>query len=188
MPNKIKLCSDSAKTNPNSHAIIEERYAEQIAECQMNLTNAKAAYQAHSAEMMEYETEILKVIRGESKLNSDLLNKLYEEAKEKAAQSGQVVRQLEEQIKNSEQMKAALSKQLDNIKTWSDMFDECNMETMKMILAHIMKAVRVKRGYEIEIDLTVDCEQLWLLTEETETTLYRKERVRIWENPLTLCG
>jgi len=29
-----------------------------------------------------------------------------------------------------------------------------------------MKAVRVKRDYEIEIDLTVDCEQLGLLTEE----------------------
>ena len=136
----------------------------------MNLTNAKAAYQAHSAEMMEYETEVLKVIRGESKLNSDLLNKLYEEAKEKAAQSGQAVRQLEEQLKNSEQMKTALSKQFDNIKTWSDMYDECNMETKKMILAHIMKAVRVKRDYEIEIDLTVDCEQLGLLSKETETT------------------
>jgi len=49
-------------------------------------------------------------------------------------------------------MKTALSKQFDNIKTWSDMYDECNMETKKMILAHIMKAVRVKRDYEIEID------------------------------------
>ena len=66
-------------------------------------------------------------------------------------------------------MKAALSKQFDNIKTWSDMYDECGMETKKMILAHIMKAVRVKRDYEIEIDLTVDCEQLGLLPEEAET-------------------
>ena len=157
-------------------SIIEERYAEQIAECRMNLTNARAAYQAHSAEMMEYEAEVLKVIRGESKLNSDLLNKLYEEAKEKAAQSAQAVRQLEEQIKNSEQMKAALSKQFDNIKTWSDMYDECGMETQKMILAHIMKAVRVKRDYEIEIDLTVDCEQLGLLSEETENAVTSTKR------------
>jgi len=82
-------------------SIIEERYAEQIAECQMNLTNAKAAYQAHSAEMMEYEAEVLKVIRGESKLNSDLLNKLYEEAKEKAAQSGQAVRSLRNILKTA---------------------------------------------------------------------------------------
>jgi hypothetical protein len=31
-----------------------------------------------------------------------------------------------------------------------------------MILCHMMKCVRVKRDYEIEIDLTVDCEQLGL--------------------------
>jgi len=40
-----------------------------------------------------------------------------------------------------------------------------------LILAHIMKAVRVKRDYEIEIGLTVDCEQLGLLSEETETAV-----------------
>lgn len=151
-------------------SIIEERYAEQIAVCRINLTGARAVYQAHSAEMMEYEAEVIKVIRGESKLDADLLNKLYEEAKEKAAQSEQAVRQLEEQLKNSEQMKASLSKQFDNIKTWSDMYDECGMETKKMILAHIMKAVRVKRDYEIEIDLTVGCEELGLLSDELSTS------------------
>ena len=35
--------------------------------------------------MMEYETEDLKVIRGESRLNSELLNKLYEQTKEATA-------------------------------------------------------------------------------------------------------
>ena len=42
----------------------------------------------------------------------------------------------------------------------ADMYERCDMETKKMILSRIMKAVRVKRDYEIEIDLTVDCEQL----------------------------
>ncbi len=67
-------------------------------------------------------------------------------------------------------MKVALSKQFDNIKSWSDMYDECGMETKKMILSYIMKSVRVSRDYEIEIDLTVDIEQLGLLSEETITT------------------
>jgi len=38
-----------------------------------------------------------------------------------------------------------------------------------MILSHIMKAVRVRRDYEIEIDLTVDIEQLGLLSDEPIT-------------------
>ncbi|MCL2023936.1 MAG: recombinase family protein [Oscillospiraceae bacterium] len=146
--------------------IIEERYAEQIAEIKLQLTTARAAFQAHSAEVMEYEAEVIKIIRGESKLHSGLLNKLYEEAKEKAAESEQIVLELNEKLKNSEEMRVALSKRFDNIKSWSDMYEECGMETKKMILSHIMKAVRVSRDYEIEIDLTVDIEQLGLLIEE----------------------
>jgi hypothetical protein len=46
------------------------------------------------------------------------------------------------------------------MRTWADMYDECDMETKKMILSRIMNTVKVKRGYEIEIDLTVDCEEL----------------------------
>ena len=34
------------------------------------------------------------------------------------------------------------------------------MEIKKMILSHLFSAVSVSRDYRIEIDLTVDCEQL----------------------------
>lgn len=146
--------------------IVAERYSEQIAEVKLQLAKAKATYQAHSAEVMEYEAEVIKIIRGESKLNSELLNKLHEESKQKAAESEQAVLALTEELANSEQMKAALSKHFDSIKSWADMYDECGMDTKKMILSHIMKAVRVSSGYEIEIDLAVDIEQLGLLSEE----------------------
>ncbi len=64
-------------------------------------------------------------------------------------------------------MKSSLSKHFDNIKTWADMYDECSLDSKKMILSHIMKAVRVSRDYEIEIDLALDIEQLGLLGAET---------------------
>ena len=40
------------------------------------------------------------------------------------------------------------------------MYDECDMDTKKMILSRIMQAVKVNRDYEIEIDFTVNCEEL----------------------------
>ena len=40
--------------------------------------------------------------------------------------------------------------------------DECDMETKKMILSRIMRSIKVSRDYEIEIEMTVDCEQLGL--------------------------
>jgi len=141
-------------------AVIAARYASQIAEYQMLLTTARAALRTHTAEVLEYEAEVIKIIRGDSKLNPDLLNKLYEDAKAKSAESEQTVKMLERKIQDGEQMRDSLSQQFDTMRTWADMYDECDMETKKMILSRIMKSVRVKRDYEVEIDLTVDCEQL----------------------------
>ena len=39
------------------------------------------------------------------------------------------------------------------------MFDGCDMETKKMILARIMSNVKVKQNYEIDITFTVSFEQ-----------------------------
>lgn len=69
-------------------------------------------------------------------------------------------------------MRATLSQQFDNIKTWSDMYDECGIETKKMILSHIMSAVRIKRDYEVEIDLTVACEELGVCLDKPENTTF----------------
>ena len=46
----------------------------------------------------------------------------------------------------------------------ADMYGECDMATKKMILSRIMKSVKVKRDYEIEIDFAIDFEQVGGLT------------------------
>jgi DNA invertase Pin-like site-specific DNA recombinase len=140
-------------------SLIEERYENQMAESRMALAKAKAALMAHTAEMKEYEDEVIKVIRGESKLNSDLLNKLYEESKERTAESERCVQNLTESFEAGEQTKSAFAKQFENIQNWSDMYDTCDLETKKMILSKIFSAVRVRRDYGVEVDMTVDCEQ-----------------------------
>jgi len=40
------------------------------------------------------------------------------------------------------------------------------MDTRKMIVANLCRAVRVKRDYEIEITLSVDFQQLGIVPEE----------------------
>jgi hypothetical protein len=79
------------------------------------------------------------------------------------------VQEFEESLQNSEQMKTALSEQFGTIQSWSDMYDTCDMGTKKMILSRMFREVRVKRNYEVEIDLTVDCEQLGLCLNESDT-------------------
>ena len=76
------------------------------------------------------------------------------------------VKGLEAKIQDGEQMRDALSQQFDTMRTWADMYDDFDMETKKMILSRIMRSVKVSRGYEIEFDLTVGCEELGLCLAE----------------------
>ena len=43
---------------------------------------------------------------------------------------------------------------------WADLYGDYDMETKKMILSRVMSSIKVSRDYEVEIDLTVDCEEL----------------------------
>ena len=54
-----------------------------------------------------------------------MLNKLYEEAIEKAEAAEYAVLKLEEKVENSGQMKDSLRKKHDDIKTWPDMYGGC---------------------------------------------------------------
>ncbi len=147
-------------------AIIEKRYAQRIAECKKALAHARAAVQAHTAEVMEYKAEVIKVIRGESTLNADLLNNLYEEAKVKAEAAEQRVRECEEDLHDSEQTKADLAGQFVNIQNWAELYETCDMATRKMIVSRLFKEIRVKEGYQVDIDLTASCAQLGLLADD----------------------
>jgi len=63
-----------------------------------------------------------------------------------------------------------LNDQYDKITGWSELYDTCDMETKKMIISRLMTTVRVKRDYELEIDLSVPCEQLGLTLDEIDSS------------------
>lgn len=52
------------------------------------------------------------------------------------------------------------------------LFDNCNFEAKKMIIAQFVKAVRVKRDYEIEVEFNVafdEFQQIYLEPEKRRT-------------------
>ena len=57
-------------------------------------------------------------------------------------------------------MVASLSEQFEEMRTWADIYHDIDLETKKMILSRIMKHVKVSLDYEIEIEFTVDFEQI----------------------------
>ena len=90
----------------------------------------------------------------------DVVFLINEEAKTKTIESDLNVKSLEKRIKDCEEKKGSLANQYDSMRSWADLYSDCDMDTKKMILSRIMSSIKVSRDYEIEIDLTVDCEEL----------------------------
>ena len=139
--------------------IIAEQYDSVIDDYKKQLAASQILLRSQKNEVSEYEAEVIKIIRGESKLDAEMLNKLYDEAKTKSSKTETSVEQLKEKIQDSNKLLDSFSRQYDEIVTWADMFGDCDMETKKMVLARIMSNVSIKRDYDIEITFTVGFEQ-----------------------------
>lgn len=111
-------------------------------------------------ELDDYKSETIKVIRGQSKLSSDLLNTLVAEAEsqvqEAQASADTAEAELQELIETSE----GLKREYDQLLSWADLYDKSSFEAKKMIVSQFIKAVRVGRDYNIEVDFNVSFEEL----------------------------
>ena len=90
-------------------------------ELKQTLVTARIAHQIYADEVLPCEAERQKVIRGESSLNADLLNKLYSKAKEKAEQAAAEVSRIEERIKNNAWLQGELAQRDDSIMSWAQL-------------------------------------------------------------------
>lgn len=153
--------------------LLEQQFAAHITSCQGKLCKGREALASHQRDLQSYEAEVLKVIRGESSLDAALLNKLHEMAKEQVCTTREECLRLEEELHDTKQKQEALSRQYDDMITWSDLFEESPMDVKKMILSHLFRSVKVSRDYQLEIELDMLWEQFGLSEEAINTITQR---------------
>jgi len=142
--------------------LIEQRCTEEHIRYTMELIAARATQQAFASEVLTYEAEVIKVIRGESLLTADLLNKLYAEAKSRVDQTEKELLILEKKAAETEQTKFTLIAQFDILKNSFAQYPECSIEEKKVIITKLFHTIHVKRGYEVEINLSDLCKAFGL--------------------------
>ncbi len=146
------------KSEPPQDLIARQNAKEiDLAKAKLKLANEQLSQKQEEYETLRAET--VKVLQGKSRLNVDLLNSLVAETKE-------AIRGLETQVQAAQ---AELQERLDSAEivrqeyvqlvSWADMYDHCTFEAKKMILAQFIKAVYVRRDYEIEIEFNVSFEE-----------------------------
>lgn len=110
-------------------------------------------------ELEDYQKEIIKVIRGESRLNVDLLNELIDNAQTDVEALSQTAEAARQELESRTADMETEQQEYDKLKTWADLYDNCNFAAKKMIVSQFIKSVRVYRDYTLEVEFNVSFEQ-----------------------------
>jgi hypothetical protein len=108
-------------------------------------------------------------------LKPELLNKKHDEAERNVAQKRVIVESLEQELENSKDTMRQVTRQYNDVLTWSDIYAESEMDVKKMIVSQLISAVRVSKDYKIEIDFKISERQLGL-EQEPEKAPKQKKR------------
>ena len=135
--------------------ILAEQHKREIELARIKFEQAKDQLVEKEKELADYKSETLKVIRGQSALSIDLLNSLISEAENIILQFKDAVSTAEKEYTALSESAEKLRKEYDRLLSWADLYDSCSFEAKKMIVSQLIKAVRVGRDYNIEIDFNI---------------------------------
>lgn len=99
-----------------------------------------------------------------------LADETTEQMKQLAAQIQSTTAELEETVQTANQ----ILREYDQLIGWAETYDHCIFEAKKMIVAQFVKAVHVRRDYEIDIEFSVSFEKFQALYLEGEPEGARK--------------
>ena len=154
--------------NAPPQELIEKQQAKELELIKSKLKLLNDQYRQKQREYQDLRAETIKVIQGTSRLNVDLLNSLVEETSDQIKQLEQQIQatttELEETLRDASQV----LQEYDQLVGWAEMYDNCTFEAKKMIVAQFVKAVRVRRDYEIDIEFNVSFEEFQALYLEGE--------------------
>ena len=154
--------------NAPPQELIEKQQAKELELIKSKLKLLNDQYRQKQREFQDLRAETIKVVQGTSRLNVDLLNSLVEETSDQIKQLEQQIQvtttELEETLRDASQV----LQEYDQLIGWAEMYDNCTFETKKMIVAQFVKAVRVRRDYEIDIEFNVSFEEFQALYLEGE--------------------
>lgn len=131
----------------------------------------------HQQKEKDYQAlraETLKVIQGTSRLDVDLLNSLIAETETELKNLENQMRTAEQELKENMSGAEQVKKEYAQLMDWAELYDNCSFEAKKMIVAQFIKAVHVKRGYEVSIEFNVSFDEFQTLYLEPEPNAHKK--------------
>ena len=158
----IRIQLGRIRSAPSQELIAKQQAKEvDLAKSKLNLLNEQ--YRQKQREYQDLRAETIKVIQGTSRLNVDLLNSLVAETSEQIKQLNWQIQTATAELEETVQSASQVLREYDQLMDWAEMYDNCTFEAKKMIVAQFVKAVHVRRDYEIDIEFNVSFEEFQAL-------------------------
>ena len=110
-------------------------------------------------ELGDYQAETIRVIRGESRLSSDLLNELVSKTKGEVTELSVAVEAAKQELNAHTNSAQQEQQEFEKLKSWADLYDNCTFAAKKMIVSQFIKAVYVYRDYTIEVEFNISFDE-----------------------------
>lgn len=150
-PDRVALATDE-----DIISTVQDKNALQL---KADIKRAKAENAKANTEYESLKAEIVKAVQGRSKMPMDVLSELVDESRAKVMETSARLTELLAAQNEADEKVGEMRAELQQIRTWREVFDTSDMDVKKMIANYIIKRVNVYRDYELEIVLNINIQQ-----------------------------
>lgn len=121
------------------------------------LNYAKSLFRKKQNEILSMENKIVKASQSDEDINLllPILKRLKEEEKPLSEQVQKCKTDFAELQKNCSEIK----REYENIVKWADIYENADLSTKQIIVAHLIDNISIKKGYELTVNFKISSEQ-----------------------------
>lgn len=156
-------------------ALLKKQRTQELKQAQAKVKQLQDQYQQKERDYQALRAETIKVIQGTSHLNVDLLNSLISETEAQLESLKTQMQAAEMELQRNTTESDLVNQEYTQLMDWADLYDNCSIEAKKMILSQFVKAVHVKRGYELDIEFNVSFEEFQTMYLEPDADAHKRK-------------
>jgi len=149
---------DMIEKTPKSHAL-EKRYQIEVAELKVQERDVSQEKKNLQESLASLTAEISKSLTGDSKFTPDTLSMAINNTQSDLQKADDRLVQLNFEINNSQGAIKNLGTYYDQFRKWAVEFNDETPEGRKMIVCHLVREVKVSRGYDLDVTLDMNYRQ-----------------------------
>ena len=140
----------------NEADLFESSIQETKAQYAYKLKCAKAESAKVTRELAKWESLMFASIEGTCVFSPEQIKSRMDTLQVSAAELDEQIRTIENERLSAERITAEIREQHQKILNWAEIYDSASPEEKKIVASHLIKAVTLSRGYDIQVEFRIN--------------------------------